>query len=47
MQFSTLALSPGLCSEEGCKDEVTVFLSVVTDKTEDGCGAVMKNHSLS
>lgn len=33
MQFSTLALSPGLCGEEGFKAGVTVFLSVVTDNT--------------
>lgn len=44
MQISTLALLPGLCSEEGCKAGVTVCLSVVTDTTEDG--AVMKSHRL-
>lgn len=33
----TLALSPGLCSEDGYK-------AGVTDETEDGCGAVMKSH---
>lgn len=40
MQFSTVALSPGLCSEEGYNTGVTVFLSVVTENREDRCGAV-------
>lgn len=40
MQFSTVALSPGLCSEEGYNAGVTVFLSVVTENREDRCGAV-------
>lgn len=40
MQFSTLALSPGLCSEEGYKAGVTIFLFVVTENREHGCGAV-------